>query len=122
MQYEIKGGSMPVVVCTLQNGESIKTEKGAMSWMSPNMEMQTNAGGGIGKAFSRIFTGESMFQNIYTARGGTFHCCPETRILSNGIRRGYEVVFSKAVWLRAVRRRRLYYAAISWKWYRISGD
>lgn len=71
MQYEIKGGSMPVVVCTLQNGESIKTEKGAMSWMSPNMEMQTNAGGGIGKAFSRIFTGESMFQNIYTARGGT---------------------------------------------------
>ena len=62
MQYEIKGGSMPVVVCTLQNGESIKTEKGAMSWMSPNMEMQTNAGGGIGKAFSRIFTGESMFQ------------------------------------------------------------
>ena len=44
MQYEIKGGSMPVVVCTLQNGESIKTEKGAMSWMSPNMEMQTNAG------------------------------------------------------------------------------
>ena len=71
MQYEIKGGSMPVVVCTLQNGESVKTEKGAMSWMSPNMEMQTNAGGGIGKAFSRIFTGESMFQNIYTARGGT---------------------------------------------------
>ena len=26
MQYEIKGGSMPVVVCTLQNGESVKTE------------------------------------------------------------------------------------------------
>ena len=142
MQYEIKGGSMPVVVCTLQNGESIKTEKGAMSWMSPNMEMQTNAGGGIGKAFSRIFTGESMFQNIYTARGGTdcvclqlsgrnsgnsdfcisFHCCPETRILSDGIQCGDDVVFSKAVWLRAVWRRRLYYAAISWKWYRISGD
>lgn len=61
---------MPVVICHLQEGESMKTEKGAMSWMSPNMVMQTNAGGGIGKAFSRAFTGESMFQNVYTAQGG----------------------------------------------------
>lgn len=70
MQYEIKGESMPIVICHLQAGESMKTEKGAMSWMSPNMVMQTNAGGGIGKAFSRAFTGESMFQNVYTAQGG----------------------------------------------------
>ena len=41
-----------------------------MSWMSPNMEMTTNAGGGIGKMFSRAFSGESIFQNVYTARGG----------------------------------------------------
>lgn len=61
---------MPIVICHLQAGESMKTEKGAMSWMSPNMVMQTNAGGGIGKAFSRAFTGESMFQNVYTAQGG----------------------------------------------------
>lgn len=61
---------MPVVICHLQEGESMKTEKGAMSWMSPNMVMQTNAGGGIGKAFSRAFTGESMFQNVYTAQDG----------------------------------------------------
>lgn len=40
-----------------------------MVWMSPNMEMQTSAGG-IGKAFGRMFSGESMFQNIYTAKGG----------------------------------------------------
>lgn len=32
--------------------------------------MTTNAGGGVGKAFSRMFSGESMFQNIYTAMGG----------------------------------------------------
>ena len=37
--------------------------------MSPNMEMQTSAGG-LGKAFGRMFSGESMFQNIYTAKGG----------------------------------------------------
>jgi uncharacterized protein (TIGR00266 family) len=31
------------------------------------MEMKTNAGGSIGKALSRAFSGESMFQNTYTA-------------------------------------------------------
>lgn len=70
MQYEIKGTPLPVLIMNLSAGEQIKTEQGAMSWMSPNMEMSTNAGGGIGKAFGRMFSGESMFQNVYTCRGG----------------------------------------------------
>ena len=37
--------------------------------MSPNMQMETK-GGGIGKMFSKAFSGESMFQNHYTAKGG----------------------------------------------------
>ena len=69
MQYKVIGEPMPVVVCDLNGGESMITEKGSMVWMSPNMEMQTSAGG-IGKAFGRMFSGESMFQNIYTAQGG----------------------------------------------------
>jgi uncharacterized protein (TIGR00266 family) len=69
MQYEIKGGDFPVVICTLENGETMITEKGSMSWMSPNMHMETH-GGGLGKMFSKAFSGESMFQNHYTARGG----------------------------------------------------
>ena len=69
MQYNITGEPMPVVICDLSAGESMITEKGSMVWMSPNMEMQTSAGG-IGKAFGRMFSGESMFQNIYTAQGG----------------------------------------------------
>ena len=68
MQYEIIGGSFPVVTCNLQNGESMITESGSMVWMSPNMEMETT-GGGLGKMFSRAFSGENLFQNIYTARG-----------------------------------------------------
>ena len=44
-------------------------QKGAMSWMTPNMKMATGTGG-IGKAFSKMFSGESMFQNTYTAEGG----------------------------------------------------
>ncbi len=69
MQYKITGEPMPVVICDLSAGESMITEKGSMVWMNPNMEMQTSAGG-IGKAFGRMFSGESMFQNIYTAQGG----------------------------------------------------
>ena len=69
MKYEIKGEPTPVVICELSAGESMITEKGSMVWMSPNMEMQTSAGG-LGKAFGRMFSGESIFQNIYTAQGG----------------------------------------------------
>lgn len=69
MRYEIKGEPMPVVICHLEAGESMITEKGSMVWMSENMNMQTSAGG-LGKAFGRMFSGESMFQNVYTAMGG----------------------------------------------------
>jgi uncharacterized protein (TIGR00266 family) len=68
MKYEIIGEPMPAVVCNLAGGESMITERGSMCWMSPNMEMQT-AAGGLSKALGRIFSGESLFQNIYTARG-----------------------------------------------------
>lgn len=70
MQYEIKGTPFPVIICKLEPNETVCCQKGAMSWMSPNMQMSTNAGGGIGKMFSRAVTGESIFQNKYTAVGG----------------------------------------------------
>lgn len=73
MKYEIKGGEMPVVICYLEKNESMITEKGAMAWMTPNMEMDTQAGGGLGKALGRMFSGESIFKNIYTCRGGEGH-------------------------------------------------
>ncbi len=68
MKYEIRGEPMPVVVCQLESGESLKCESGAMSWMSPNMQMETS-GGGAGKMFGRLLSGETMFQNKYTAQG-----------------------------------------------------
>ena len=69
MQYEIRGGSFPVVICQLAAGEKMITESGSMTWMTPNMQMETQ-GGGVGKMFSKALSGESMFQNIYTAEGG----------------------------------------------------
>lgn len=68
MNYEIKGGAFPVVICSLEDGEQMITEKGSMVWMSPNISMDTK-GGGLGKMFSKAFSGESIFQNLYTSRG-----------------------------------------------------
>lgn len=60
---------MPVVECRLAANEAMITERGSMVWMSENMQMET-VGGDVGKAIGRMFSGESIFQNVYTARGG----------------------------------------------------
>lgn len=70
IKYEIEGGHLPVVICYPENGETICSESGAMSWMSANMKMTTNSGGGVKKVFSRMFSGESFFMNEFTAEGG----------------------------------------------------
>ena len=69
MKYQIKGEPMPVVICQLEGGEKMICESGAMCWMTPNMQMETT-GGGIGKMFGRLFSGENLMQNHYTAKGG----------------------------------------------------
>ncbi|MBU3876635.1 TIGR00266 family protein [Faecalicatena sp. AGMB00832] len=101
MKYEIKGGAFPVVECQLTDGEQMITEKGSMVWMSPNMQMET-AGGGIGKMFSKAFSGESMFQNIYTARGAgviAFGSSFPGRIMPVQITPGHEMVVQKSAFL-----------------------
>ena len=70
MQYQIEGDTLPVVICQLAAGETMITERGSMSWMSPNMKMETTSGGGLGKMFGRLLAGEALFQNRYTAQGG----------------------------------------------------
>lgn len=68
MKYEIKGNDLPVAIVQLDAGETIVAESGAMSWMDGNIEMDTK-GGGMGKVFGRMFAGENLFQNEYTAVG-----------------------------------------------------
>jgi uncharacterized protein (TIGR00266 family) len=70
IRYEIEGGNLPVVICYPEVGQTLCTESGAMSWMSPNMKMETNTGGGFKKAFGRLFSGESIFMNEYTPVDG----------------------------------------------------
>ncbi len=71
LRYQIEGGSLPVVICYPEAGQTICTERGAMSWMTPNMKMETNAGGGFKKAMGRLFSGDSIFMNEYTPQGGS---------------------------------------------------
>ena len=54
MKYKIQGDNMPVVICALEDGESIVCEAGAMSWMSPNMKMETK--GALGANNSMMVT------------------------------------------------------------------
>ena len=61
MRYEIKGGVFPIVVCYLENGEQMITEKGSMVWQSPNVKMETT-GGGLGKMFSKAFQERVCFR------------------------------------------------------------
>ena len=102
MRYDIKGGSFPVVICTLENGEKMITEKGSMAWMTPNMQMETH-GGGIGKMFSKAFSGESMFQNHYTAKGGpgmiAFTSSFPGNIQVLNITPGHEMIVQKSAFL-----------------------
>lgn len=70
MKYSIVGKPLPVVICDVEAGETLITESGAMSWMSPNMKMETTSNGGLGKALGRMFSGDTLFQNRYTAQGG----------------------------------------------------
>lgn len=69
MKYEIIGTPLPAVVCTLDANETMITESGSMSWMSNHIKMETTSGGGLGKMFGRMLSGENLFLNRYTAQG-----------------------------------------------------
>lgn len=106
MQYTILGNDLPVVTCNLASGESMITERGSMSWMSPNMKMET-AAGGLGKAFGRMFSGEAIFQNIYTAQGGpgmiAFASSFPGSIRAVQVAPGRDVIAQKAAFLASER-------------------
>lgn len=105
MRYEIKGETLPVAVCYLEEGEVMITERGSMSWMSPNMKMETTSNGGIGKALGRMFAGEAIFQNRYTAVGGNgmiaFASSFPGQIRTWDVSPGNEVIVQKSGFLAA---------------------
>ena len=103
IKYEIEGGSLPVLICYPEDGETLCTQSGAMSWMSPNMQMATNSGGGIKKALGRFFAGESLFMNEYTARGGqgliAFGAALPGKIIPYHVKPGNGIIIQKSGFL-----------------------
>lgn len=103
MQYQIKGDLLPVVICQVEANEKMITQRGAMAWMSPNMRMETSANGGVGKALGRMLSGDSIFQNTYTAegRGGliAFASSFPGRIVPFEVGPGQEYILQKRAFL-----------------------
>jgi uncharacterized protein (TIGR00266 family) len=70
VQYRIEGTTLPVLTVTLNPGERIFSSSGGMSWMTQQIEMETNTGGGLGKMFKRALSGESLFIVDYFVNAG----------------------------------------------------
>lgn len=68
MKYELRGDTLPVVILTLEQGESVFTESGGMAWMSDGFEMKTNMEGGLFGGIARKLAGESLFMTTYTMK------------------------------------------------------
>jgi uncharacterized protein (TIGR00266 family) len=70
LHYRIEGTTLPVLTVTLNPGERIFSSSGGMSWMTQQVEMETNTGGGLGKMFKRALSGESLFIVDYFVKSG----------------------------------------------------
>jgi uncharacterized protein (TIGR00266 family) len=76
IDYEIIGHSMQLVEVTLDQGETVVAEAGAMNYMEDGIEFETKMGDGsnanqgiMGKLFSagkRMLTGESLFMTHFS--------------------------------------------------------
>jgi len=67
MKYQLIGETVPAVEVELNRGESMVSQRGGMAWQTEGIEMKTNTNGGLMKGLGRMFAGESIFMNTYTA-------------------------------------------------------
>ncbi|MBQ6627268.1 MAG: TIGR00266 family protein [Methanobrevibacter sp.] len=105
MEYEIKGGSFPIVICTLQQGETMKNETGAMAFMTSNMKMDTNTGGGLLKGLGRALAGDTIFLNFFTAQSDNekvgFSACTPGKIMPIRLNGSNTIIGQKNAFLAA---------------------
>ena len=103
MEFEILGGSFPIVECTLKQGESMITQSGSMAWMDQTITMDTSTNGGLGKMVGRLFTKEHLFQNVYTAQQDgakiAFGTCVPGSIMAIKLQAGQSIIWQKSAFL-----------------------
>src|SRR2546430_3102891 len=70
MEAKVREGHAPAVVVSLQPGEKLVSEAGAMMFMSGDVAMDVEMPGGLVGGMKRaLLAGESLFLAKYTARG-----------------------------------------------------
>lgn len=71
MKFDITGKpDYALLELSVEGGETVHAESGAMVAMSSNMEIETTAKGGLLSGLKRKVAGESFFVNNFTAQGG----------------------------------------------------
>lgn len=99
LNYRIEGTTLPVVTIRLNPENRIYSSSGGMSWMTDQVEMETNSGGGLGKMFKRAMSGESLFIVDYFVRGGegevAFAAEFPGKIVPMNLREGEQVIVQK---------------------------
>ncbi len=105
MKYVIRGTTLPILDVQLAEGESVYTESGGMAWLSPNVSMESNMKGGLGKAFGRILSGESLFMVTYTCMQGTglIAFCSESpgKIIPFNLKEGQSIICQRDAFMVA---------------------
>jgi len=74
MKYEIKySPSYSMLVVDLETGEKVTGEAGALTYMTPNIDIQTRLRerGILGSLGLKLLGGQSLFVNDYAAKGGS---------------------------------------------------
>ncbi|MBR4447481.1 TIGR00266 family protein [Methanobrevibacter sp.] len=105
MEYEISGGSFPIVICKLQKGETMKDESGAMAFMTSGIKMDTNTGGGLLKGLGRALSGDTIFLNFFTAEEDNqeigFTSCTPGKIIPIRLNGSNSIIGQKSAFLTA---------------------
>ena len=75
MQYEIKGGTAPVLQVALTPGDRVVAESGELAWLHGPVQLETSTSGGMKKggflgAVQRAISGGTFFMTSYSVDAG----------------------------------------------------
>ena len=66
---KIEGEESQIVTISLEPGQVLRAESGAMMYMTDGVSMNTTSGGGMSDGFKRMMTGQNFFISDYTYEG-----------------------------------------------------
>lgn len=67
MRYELHGTTMQTLAIDLSRGETIYSQTASMAWMTENVRMNTNTGGGLFAGIKRAIAGGGLFITEFSA-------------------------------------------------------